>query len=522
MSADLAGAIQSIVGTDRGAGVGVLYDGEVAFEGGFGLANVEQRLPFTAQSRFRCCSLTKQFTATLIVAAAHEGRLKLNDHPRRHLPAVPLPDGGLTLRHLLTNQSGIPDYWCLAMLTGAGAHSRFRDADATRLLAAIDWLDFRCGTRFAYSNTNFLILGKVLEQVYGEPLGAVFERRILAPLGMADSLLAPVTSVPLPDGTAGYEHDAAGRRVPAFVDIEWGGDAALVSTVGDLLRWAAVHDGRGPAALVEAVRRIAAPGTYTNGSSAPYRAGIRRTRQRGHDVEVHQGALRGWRSAWLRLPQARLSVVVLINDMGDPGHIAADIAAHVLGSPPATVPRADYGETEAYFSPSLGLVLETRRAADAVQVACGGRTDELRSGPGTAGNAFFTADGEVSLVWNRGIPVVAYLHDNVTVDDCEPGAAAADGEAIRGEYRSAPLQASFIVEPAGEHACSIRFAGPLGRSDATPLEPVAESVWVFRCERALDHHPPGTFTVVFDTNAGSATLGCWIARHARFDRVSSQ
>lgn len=505
-----------------GMGIGITQNGETIFAEGFGYANVKQGIKFSSNSKFRCCSITKQFTTMLVQLAVHEGRLTWQDRPADYLPMLSGTATQLTLHDLATNQSGLADYWCLAMLMGAEAESRFRSDDATTILRALNKHDFLAGSRFVYSNTNFLILGRLLSEVYQRPFAELISGHLLSPLGMNDSAISPITSSELDDQTLGYEQHPDQFWEPANVDIEWHSDAGLVSTVDDLLRWAKVFTGEGPSHLCSAALELTRPGSYSDGRSASYRYGIRHKQHRGTDIFIHHGALRGWRSTLLCLPQHKLSVAVLFNHMLDPAPLAFDIAGQIAGwaqpNPKVknTAKIAGSPVTH-YYQSDLGLVVKIVTRNDTARVYCGGREELLNLQPDTAGGPtyrFANDDDTTRLTMASEHGELSYLEDNFILrlsrPDAEPGI---DPE---GEYSHSDLSSKMLIEQDGDKHLTIRYRGPLGASTPTRLKNIGANLYTYRCARALDHFPPGTFTVKISPD--SATIGCWAAPTTTFKK----
>ncbi|MEM6640543.1 MAG: serine hydrolase [Pseudomonadota bacterium] len=505
--AGLAHVVDEVIGAIKPVGgvVGLYRAGDTEFLKGFGYADFENRQPFTPDTRFRCCSVTKQFTVTLILLAQAEGRLSLDDTPNRYLPWLPAAARATTLRNLATNQSGIPDYWCIAMLTGARAESRFRAKDGRRLVEQTNWLDFEPGSRFAYSNTNFLILGWIAEAVFGAPLAELMETKILGPLGMTRSALSPRTSEPLEHGAVGYEPGPDGKPMRAPVDIEWFGDAGLVSCVGDLARWARLFDGHGPAPLVACAKKLGVAGTYRDGRPAPYRFGVSRLTLEDHTTLVHFGALRGWRMALMHIESAALTVIAAFNSMVNPAQVVRPLATYWL-----TGKRLDVSPESAldapvvpYRSRELGLIVETQRSEDRLYIDAGGRADTLaRTADGWA-----TPDGRVTADIRSDGGTVRFVAENV---DLNLSPLTHGAGVTPGHYTCAALQSELVISSDGSAAT---FLGPLGCAESLTLETVGEHHALLRCERALDHPAPGAFTLYTQPHQRSLQIGCWAAGH---------
>ena len=311
-----------------GAVVGVMQDGEILVCRGYGLASVDYRVPITPATRFRIASVTKQFTVTAALMLADERRLSLDEPPHTYLPELPpLP---VTVDQMMRNSSGLPDFLELLRL---GGHGLDRPCRAEDLLAAVcrnHHLNFAPGSRFLYSNTNFLLLGLIVERISGQSLGAFLADRIFTPLGMTRSLLNASLDVPVPDLATGYlaNPDGSVRRAPHA--YPQGGEGGLISTVEDLLIWSR-HFDRPVLRPADLPQRLTTSMPLAGGSANNYLRGIERGQLRGLATLGHGGLWPGYRTEFLRVPDARLSVVVIANlSSADPHRLARTVAVDIL------------------------------------------------------------------------------------------------------------------------------------------------------------------------------------------------
>src|SRR5256885_8639803 len=188
-----------------GAVVAVMQGGEVEICKGYGLASIEHNVPITPQTRFRIASVSKQFTVTTALLLAAEGKLKLSDPPHKYLRELkPLP---VTIDQMMRNSSGLPDFLELLRLGGHGLDKPARAADFLAAAARNKHLNFTPGSRFLYCNTNFLLLGLIIERLAGKKLGEVLAERIFKPLGMTDTMLAAEIDAVIPNLATGYLGD---------------------------------------------------------------------------------------------------------------------------------------------------------------------------------------------------------------------------------------------------------------------------------------------------------------------------
>src|SRR6478752_6523448 len=163
------------------ASIAVVKDGQLAYAHAYGLANVETKTAATPSMRYSIGSISKQFAASAILLLAEEGKLSLDDKVEKFVPGL-TRGGDVTLRQLLSMTSGYQDYWpqdyvMPGMLKPVTAQ-QIMDTWAKKPL------DFDPGTKWQYSNTNFVIAGAIAEKVAGMPLWQFLQQRIFKPLGM--------------------------------------------------------------------------------------------------------------------------------------------------------------------------------------------------------------------------------------------------------------------------------------------------------------------------------------------------
>lgn len=495
-----------------GGAIAILQDGEVIVRHAWGFANAERRIPFTPRSLFRMCSVTKQFTCALALDQ-HPDLAGLDAAVAARLPS--LLDAPPEARHLAHNQSGLRDYWAMAMLHGAPAESDFGDEEARQVISAARTLQFPAGTRFSYCNQNFRILGDVVEERAGRPFADLLRERVFDRAGMETAFLAADTRA-LPDGTEGYEGSQATGFRPAINRIIWTGDAGLGACLDDMIAWERFIDATREDAN-SLYRRLSAPVTFEDGAPAIYGFGLNRNQTFGRLVTSHGGALRGWRSHRLHVPENRVSVVVMFNHLSDAHAAALDALAAVLGiDRPAKTPFPAPQWLGAYLDPDTGLSARIEDAgAGRVRLRHGHSAEVLDlNDDGTAGEG-----GTRLRVGLNGLRLER-PQDNYAVG-LVPAGEVECGE-IAGRYRCAEIDAELTVVEAGG-ALYGAFSGRLGRGRMEALEPIGGNMWALPCPRALDHTPPGDWTLAFqpgESIASRVTVGCWLARGLVYDRVA--
>lgn len=208
---------------------------KVLLSQGYGDADLEWGIKNSPDAKFRIGSLTKQFTAASILLLQERGKLKPEDPVKTWLPDAPPSWEKVTVFHLLTHTSGIPNF------TGGPGWDLYQRQDHTpqESIARIrdKPLDFEPGKKFYYSNSNYILLGQIIERVSGVPYAEFLQRNVLTPLGMTETGV-DVTSSVLPERAQGYDSVPDGFRHSSYVSMTISYSAGyLYSTSGDLLKW---------------------------------------------------------------------------------------------------------------------------------------------------------------------------------------------------------------------------------------------------------------------------------------------
>ncbi len=317
-----------------GASVGVMQDGKVVLDKGYGLRSLDAKEAVTPSTMFPVGSVTKQFTCSAALLLAEGGKLSMGDKVAKYVPNATRASE-VTLLDLGQHVSGYRDYYPLDFVVREMQKPESADTIIARY--AMRPLDFEPGTRWSYSNTNFLILGKAIETASGQPLGAFLAQRIFVPLGMTRTAFDPPSS---DTGLArGYTSYALAAPSPALPEASgWTGAAGAVwSTPGDLLKWdLALMDGKVLSPASYAV--LTTPRTLADGRSTGYGCGM--GVQSGGDALVlqHGGAVAGSVSQNILIPSTRSAVVVFANaDFAATGEITAAAVAKL--TPHADVPK---------------------------------------------------------------------------------------------------------------------------------------------------------------------------------------
>lgn len=209
--------------------------GAVVWQGSRGVADLDAGAPITESTIFEIGSVTKQFTATAILLLVADGRLSLDDHLSEHLSGQPAWGDAVTIDQLIHHDSGIPEYFPRLQAKGYDLETLTQREAALEVIANITRLDSEPGTQFYYSNSNYLLLGYVIERVTGQALAAVLADRIFRPLGL-ELILEPID--PVAGKARSYRWTSSGTGYQ-LGDWKWdaAGAAGIQSGVADLVRW---------------------------------------------------------------------------------------------------------------------------------------------------------------------------------------------------------------------------------------------------------------------------------------------
>jgi N-acyl-D-amino-acid deacylase len=325
-------AIDSIVRAEMaaqripGVALAVIRRGEIVKAQGYGVANVEHSVPVTSETIFQSGSLGKQFTATAVMLQIEDGRLALAEPLSKFFPDSPPAWREITVRHLLTHTSGIPDY-------NDGLLDYRRDYSEDELVAFAQKLplDFMPGAEWKYSNTGYILLGVIVRKASGRFYGDVLRERVFAPLGMKSARIISETEI-VPHRAAGYRLANGVLQNQAWVSpsLNTTADGSLYLSLDDLIAW---DRGLRARAILrpESWDLIFAPVTLNSGRKHPYGFGWQVDRLAGQAVHRHGGAWQGFKSYIARYLGDDITIVALANlAQANPGRVVEAVAASLI------------------------------------------------------------------------------------------------------------------------------------------------------------------------------------------------
>jgi CubicO group peptidase (beta-lactamase class C family) len=290
-----------------GLSVAIVQGGRTVKARGYGFANLEHRIPARAETVYEIGSITKQFTAALVMMLVEEGKLRLDDRLSQHLEGVPASWRLMNVRHLLTHTSGLKNY---TGLEGFEVRRKLTAPQFIKILAAQP-LQSAPGEKYAYCNSAYNLLGYLIERQMGQSYWQALQARILKPLGMTNSRPRDLRAV-IPHRAAGYEWDQGAwvNRDSDLTDVFSAG--ALVSTVLDLVKWN--HALNSTNLLSDAsLAQMWTPAVLNHGQPLTYGLGFGVDTHKGRKNIGHSGSTSGFSASLQRFPDDRLAVIVLCN-----------------------------------------------------------------------------------------------------------------------------------------------------------------------------------------------------------------
>jgi CubicO group peptidase (beta-lactamase class C family) len=328
------------------ASVAVVENGKIVYTHGYGLARLEPPTKAEAWMRYSIGSISKQFTAAALLMLQQEGKLSLNDSVAKYFPD--LTDAkDVTIRMLLSHTSGYQDYWpedyVMPPMEKPTNTQHILDVWGKRPL------DFAPGTKWQYSNTNYVIAGLIAEKVSGMPLMEFLGERIFKPLGMKDVFDSDKYTLPKADA-AGYQRYALGPLRPATPEGPgWMlGAAELAMPAYDLAQWDISLMDRSLMSQ-KSYDEMFTPVDLKDGQNTHYALGLDVGTRDGQAYLEHSGEVSGFVSENIVFPKAKAAIVVLTNEMASPAAsaIGRALTPLVLGMPKSAVSSEEARRAEA-------------------------------------------------------------------------------------------------------------------------------------------------------------------------------
>ena len=471
-----------------GAAVIVTDDGKIVYEAGQGLADVEGKTRITPGTVFRIGSITKQFSAAIMLQLVAEGKVSLDDKLSKFLPDYPKPGADATVAQLLNHTVGVQSYTGIPGWMASGKPAK---ALTTEQLIA-EFKDMpspsKPGEKWDYNNSGYVLVGAVIEKVTGKPWHVNVDERIARPLGLKTIRYGELEAE-TPNMAKGYTQRDG--KVAEAMTIHMSvphAAGALIGSVEDLAKWnTALHHGK--VVRPDLYAKMIAPTVMPDGSTEDYGYGIAPREVRSRKALGHGGGIFGFSTDSIYLPKEDLFVAVFTNSdepAASPGMIMQQLAALAVDDPYPTFTRTALDARA--VEPWVGLYkvkdgerrVFLRDGKFYTQRTGGSELEALSGGDGR----YFYAD---SLTWFElkrdaaGTPVIAMYQQGAVTPEVTARAGAIPAELPVADVPRATLEtyAGNYETPVGPLAVALPADGKmtvkLGGQPAIPILPVTQT-----------------------------------------------
>ncbi|MDW3194540.1 MAG: serine hydrolase [Cytophagales bacterium] len=306
-----------------------IHKGQVVYQKAFGSTELDNFTPATIDTKFQLGGLSKQFTAFALLLLEEQGKISLSDNIRNYLPELPEYPATITMDHLMTMTSGLPDFWTLKNIAGWHRDDVFTQEHAMELIKNCQ-PGFAPGTDYIYSNTDLLLMAEIVSKVSGKSFASFMNDEIFSPLGMTNTLVKDDFEQYISNLAESYEASEEGFR-PSPLNYGIVGPTNVYSTVADLAKWELnlIDPKIGSSELV---KKLYTRSTLKNGSTMnPLFGTLTYGQQLYHKerglVESYQtGTLGGYASAIFKFMDQDFSIIVLSSGIPYSGYLGMHTA----------------------------------------------------------------------------------------------------------------------------------------------------------------------------------------------------
>lgn len=309
-----------------GAAVMIIKNGEIIFEKGYGLANIESGTTIDRFTNFRLASVTKQFTAMSVLILIERGKLNYNTTLTEIFPGFPEYGGNINIRQLLQHTSGLVDYEDMIDDT---VTVQLKDDDVLNLMMQTDSIYFQPGSQFRYSNTGYALLCLIVERISGKPFRDFLYENIFNPLEMEYTVAYDKGINEVKNRAYGYTISDNGIELTdQSVTSAVLGDGGIYSSLNDLYKWdQALYTNK---IISEKYRDESwTPGVTSAGDEFSYGYGWHLESRYNTNVVYHTGSTRGFRNIIYRIPEKRFSIIILTNRNSGPETSTLEMAHQI-------------------------------------------------------------------------------------------------------------------------------------------------------------------------------------------------
>jgi CubicO group peptidase (beta-lactamase class C family) len=330
-SPDLANKVDSIINasfsaTTPGCAVGVIKDGKVLYKRTYGMSNLDYRIPVSDSTLFNLASVSKQFTAFLVLLLEKEGKLNLDDQVEKYIPELKIYGPAITIRQMLHHTSGIPSTDNILLFAGLSAEMPWNTEDEFNMIQTYQKLNYKPNTEENYSNAGYYLLSRIIEKVTGESFSKCMSEKIFKPLNMKTATIYDSQGKIIINRATGYRKtgdiyiktNTEGESIP--------GSTNLYTSVNDMTNWCINLTTYSLGGKEISDKQFNTKDTLNNGDTIHYTYGFFVWKRRGLKTVEHGGFTMGFKDQVTVMPEKGLAVFVMSNNENiDPGNIETKI-----------------------------------------------------------------------------------------------------------------------------------------------------------------------------------------------------
>lgn len=300
-----------------GCAIAVVKNGETLYQKGYGLANLEYGIPVTTETVFDANAMAKQITAVCIFMLEEEGKLNINDPLQKFFPEFPeYTEGAITVKNLLYQTSGIRDYLAILYSQNKYYGDKVDNHDVLKLLMNQQNPNYKPGTEYADSNSNYALLANIIEKVSGQKLPDYAIEKLFNPLNMTNTFFVDSPNKIIKNRAIGYQQDGDNFVINHFFNSSVVGSGGLQSNLEDIVKWnnnlsIGIEGGK------DLVTKMITPETLNSGAQSTYAGGL--YNQNHYDIAglptVRQsGQWAGFRSLYYKFLKQDVTFIILSNN----------------------------------------------------------------------------------------------------------------------------------------------------------------------------------------------------------------
>lgn len=346
-----------------GCALAIIKNGNFFYKKSYGMADLEHNIPITSQSIFCTASITKQVIAMCILLLNEKNKLTLSDEIRDYLPHFPNYNQFISIQNLIYHTSGIRDFTELILYSDKHWLADITKQEALQMILKQKQLSFNPGDDMLYSNSNYLLLAKIIENITGKSVREFADQNVFKPLNMTNSHLIYNNMVMIKNRAFGYIPDGLGNYFNPFRNLI--GVSLVYTSVEDIFLWDQnYYNNKLGNSGQNLIKTMLKPFTLNDGTVGTYAFGIGVDNYKGEKRNWMNGRVKGYRSQYLSFPEHQLSVIILANAFNlRTEEIADNVADIILKKTQALdIPKILIGSKDfikymgKYYSETLGMI----------------------------------------------------------------------------------------------------------------------------------------------------------------------